>query len=430
VPLRNKEGSTVCDALYKRWYCAFGVPYELQSDQGQEFTNDLLARINLRLAVGHRVTTPYYPQANGEAERFNRTLKNMIKIYADQHPASWGEYLDGLIFAYKTSLNPVLGFTPFYLWFGREARLPTDVLLGAVKDIKHDVEQYRTNLTLHLRQAYEIVKKNLEEYAVNDAAHSHQFKSSWQGPFNIVSQKYSGNEDVYMLKDDKTGREWTVNVHKLKRFNKRPFLNTLDTPDPLGEREAPLHDSMRSDVNIPAVDRSRDIEMGAYTVSADGVINHGAEGISTTDALDVIVSCPEDSKAKPTDPQGPSPSFRHLTGVTVQEQGRRDERERDIDQETNLEQLQEFELKSILRHKRSGRGGRLYYEVEWTSGHPNTWQLRETFNQTEIIQDYWDTQPKSQCPREFRRFSEQKSRPEREPKRQKTSKTVRLNMDL
>ena len=75
VPLFSKKGEEVADALYKYWYCVYVIPFELQSDQGNEFTNDILARLNARLNIEHRVTTPYYPLANGEVERFNRTLK-------------------------------------------------------------------------------------------------------------------------------------------------------------------------------------------------------------------------------------------------------------------------------------------------------------------------------------------------------------------
>jgi len=310
------------------------------------------------------------------------------------------------------------------------------------------VEQYKTNITLHLRQAYEIVKKNLEEYAistkvlwdskvvahesfvvgqqvmmylpktssaVNDPARSHQFKSSWQGPFDIVSQKYSENEDVYMIKDSKTGREWTVNVHKLKRFHDRPFLNSVH---PLVKQKAPRKDSMRFDVNIPVVDRLRDIEGCANTVSSNGLANLDDECVTASDASDEVVSLPEVSLAKPDVSQGPSPSLRHLTGVTVQEQGRKAKRDRDLAPEPNLSQLQEFEVKRIIQHKRQGRRNNISYEVEWVSEHPNTWQTRDTFNQTEILQEYWDLKSSKDTPREFKK---QNQVAQNKDKRQKTS---------
>jgi hypothetical protein len=53
-----------------------------------------------------------------------------------------------------------------------------------------------------------------------------------------------------MIKDNETGREWTVNVHKLKKFNERPFLNTVE---PLEEQEATPRTTMRLEVNTPFV---------------------------------------------------------------------------------------------------------------------------------------------------------------------------------
>jgi hypothetical protein len=224
-----------------------------------------------------------------------------------------------------------------------------------------------------------------------------------------------------MLKDAKTGREWTVNAHKLKRFNKRPFLNTLD---PLGRHEAPLLDSMRSEVSIPVADRARGTGLSAYTVSADGLASHGAEGISTTDVSDEIVPCPEDSKAQLHVPQGPSPSLRHLTGVTAQEQGRWDKRMQDKDDTIDLADLQEFELERIIKHEKRGRGERLYYEVEWKSDQPNTWQERDTFSQTEILQEYWNTRPRKEAPREFAIKHTKNIKPA-----PSLTKKVRFNMD-
>ena len=82
VPIRDKTAPAVADALYNHWYCLYGIPYEIHSDQGGEFTGDIVQRLNIRLETDHRVTTPYNPSSNGEVERLNQTLKNALKIYA------------------------------------------------------------------------------------------------------------------------------------------------------------------------------------------------------------------------------------------------------------------------------------------------------------------------------------------------------------
>jgi hypothetical protein len=129
-------------------------------------------------------------------------------------------------------------------------------------------------------------------------------------------------------------------------------------------------------------------------VSANGLASRGAECTSSTDALDEIVSFSAVSKAPLIVPQEPPPSLRHLTGETVQERGRRVERIMDKSQDNTLEQLREYKVKQVLSHERRGKGrGHIYYQVEWESYHPNTWQLRDTFNQTEILQKYWNSRP-------------------------------------
>ena len=90
----------------KRTNCRHGRPYQFQSDQGKEFTNDLLERINKRILVDHRVTTVYYPQANGQVERLNRVLVDSLSIYCSEHLATWDEFLPSVLFSYRTS-SPV-----------------------------------------------------------------------------------------------------------------------------------------------------------------------------------------------------------------------------------------------------------------------------------------------------------------------------------
>jgi transposase InsO family protein len=113
VPIKNKRKETVAHAIYKEWYCRHGIPYQLQSDQGKEFTNDLLERLNKRMVVDHTVTSPYYPQANGQVERLNRVLVDSLSIYCSEHLATWDEFLPSVLFSYRTAHHAVTGVTPF-----------------------------------------------------------------------------------------------------------------------------------------------------------------------------------------------------------------------------------------------------------------------------------------------------------------------------
>ncbi len=63
--------------------------------------------------------------------------------------------------------------------FGREPRLPIDVYSGGVDGVTNDVNQYGLELTLHLRDAYEIVKANLTQAAEKAQA---RWNQQWHKP--------------------------------------------------------------------------------------------------------------------------------------------------------------------------------------------------------------------------------------------------------
>ena len=75
-------------------------------------------------------TTPYHPQSDGLVERFNRTLLHLLSLAASENEQEWDLHLPMVMLAYRTSVQESTGCTPFYLMFGREARLPSDVMYG------------------------------------------------------------------------------------------------------------------------------------------------------------------------------------------------------------------------------------------------------------------------------------------------------------
>ena len=75
IPLRNIDANTVAEELMNL-FAHVGVPSEILTDQGTNFTSQLLAEVYRLLHVKPIRTTPYYPQTDGLVERFNPLYPN------------------------------------------------------------------------------------------------------------------------------------------------------------------------------------------------------------------------------------------------------------------------------------------------------------------------------------------------------------------
>ena len=78
ITLRNVDANTIAEELVK-FFSRVGVPEEILTDQGTNFTSQLLAEVYRLLRIKLIRTTPYHPQTDGLVERFNHTLKQMLK---------------------------------------------------------------------------------------------------------------------------------------------------------------------------------------------------------------------------------------------------------------------------------------------------------------------------------------------------------------
>ncbi|KAK3525684.1 hypothetical protein QTP70_004904 [Hemibagrus guttatus] len=130
----SKSAKTVADRLFNDFALKFGFPSRIHHDQGGEFENQLLTQLKKYSGVAGSRTTPYHPQGNGQVERFNRTLLQMLKTLTDRQKANWKDALNKLIFAYNCTRCDVTGFSPFQLLFGRSPKLPIDALFGLNSD--------------------------------------------------------------------------------------------------------------------------------------------------------------------------------------------------------------------------------------------------------------------------------------------------------
>jgi transposase InsO family protein len=79
VPLRNMETSTCVEALITTWVSRYGVPSNITTDRGRQFTSSLWSGLCQRLGVSHITTTAYHPQSNGMVERAHRQIKDALR---------------------------------------------------------------------------------------------------------------------------------------------------------------------------------------------------------------------------------------------------------------------------------------------------------------------------------------------------------------
>ena len=74
VSTTDQRASTVAKVLVNEWFCRFGVPSRIHSDQGRNFESVLVQQLCSLYGIEKSHTTPYHPAGNGQCERFNRTL--------------------------------------------------------------------------------------------------------------------------------------------------------------------------------------------------------------------------------------------------------------------------------------------------------------------------------------------------------------------
>ena len=76
--LKYIDSNTVAEALFQM-FCRVGIPREVLSDMGKQFTSDVMKEVGRLLSIKQLTTAPYNPACNGFVERFNGTLKTMLK---------------------------------------------------------------------------------------------------------------------------------------------------------------------------------------------------------------------------------------------------------------------------------------------------------------------------------------------------------------
>lgn len=167
VPLKRITSEVVAETLVGI-YSRVGVPQEILSDMGTQFIAEIMKEVNRLLSVKQLVTSPYHPACNGLCERFNGTLKRMLKRMCSERPNDWDRFIGPLLFAYREAPQASMGFSPFELLYGRTVRGPMAILRelwtkDSVSDEVNTTYQYVVDLRERLEGTCKLAREELSK---------------------------------------------------------------------------------------------------------------------------------------------------------------------------------------------------------------------------------------------------------------------------
>ena len=178
-------------------------------------------------------SSPYHQQTNGLVERFNGTLKSMLRKYAFEAPQSWDELLPYLLFAYREAPQASTGFSPFELLYGRQVRGPLALVKDSWEQPGNELLISTAEFVISLRdrlkwlsgeaadnlrsaqekqKAYYDHQSRQRSFLKGDQAllllpsSPRKLEAAWQGPFTITRVV------------DKVNYELDLGPHRRKRF--------------------------------------------------------------------------------------------------------------------------------------------------------------------------------------------------------------------
>jgi hypothetical protein len=191
--------------VFDGWIPRYGAPEQLHHDQGKNLTAEIIREVCSFLEIWNTRTTPFHPQSDGASERSIRTVNNMLAKVVAEDQRNWDLYVSSTCFAYNTAVHSTTGYTPSYLEYGRELRLPSDLVMNDQQTPKNNSHtEYATELKKRLSKAFECSRETLES---SHRTQKHYYDRWARG--NVYKEG-----DLVMWKDQKTRNGRCMKLNK------------------------------------------------------------------------------------------------------------------------------------------------------------------------------------------------------------------------
>lgn len=236
-----------------------GCPRMIYSDLGRNFIARTFKATSAAMGITNLYSTAFHHSTQGNAERLNFTIKNIIFAFVDEGHRNWPDLLPSISLAYRTSVVEGLNISPFELVYGRPPVLPLDHLYGDPTKYTSDPNEYHSDLLSVFRRIYRSARDAQAKIDVRKARYynraqipvefeigsmcllwtpptpkqgqTRQFLAKYTGPHKIIQKM---NRLNYQIEDVKSKKRQTVHVQRMIKYHPHlisdpPKVSSLET---------------------------------------------------------------------------------------------------------------------------------------------------------------------------------------------------------
>ena len=107
IPVKTTYKATnIANIFTKQIFCLHGIPKVIISDKDPKFTSNLWKSLFKVLNTSLNFSTSFHPQTDGQAQRVNQILEDMLRMYVREKLGKWEDYLHLVEFVYNNLLSP------------------------------------------------------------------------------------------------------------------------------------------------------------------------------------------------------------------------------------------------------------------------------------------------------------------------------------
>eukprot|EP00043_Microstomoeca_roanoka_P019474 m.219569 g.219569 ORF g.219569 m.219569 type:complete len:1192 (-) comp17002_c0_seq5:791-4366(-) len=204
------------DLFIKNIVRLHGMPTSIVSDRDPRFTAKFWSELFRMLGTKLKMSTAAHPETDGQTERQNRTLQEMLRTFVSGSSSPWHQHLSMIEFAINSAQHASTGYSPFQLDLGYEPTVPASLLHGDTHSVAPAVNDFIQHLSTTLAEAKDALVRAQQQQATyynkrrapdpvfqpgdlvmihrsalvtpteRERQRSNKLSARWMGPFKIV----------------------------------------------------------------------------------------------------------------------------------------------------------------------------------------------------------------------------------------------------